>query len=194
MSPFDCRLPIIAAEAKVKTCHVHHCFHAIREMGKSFHIAAFASFAGIEPRHVEAIISALKAHNAMPAPAKRETITGTRLPVDFTMPDEWLNWSINERGWTMPDARQEAASFVDYWAGVSGAKGVKADWQATWRNHVRRSHRAGYAVPALTGLSALQIAERELHSAELLGRDYEAGIARRKIAALSNVVPFKATG
>lgn len=29
------------------------------------------------------------------------------------------------------------AEFHDYWIGVSGAKGVKLDWFATFRNHVR---------------------------------------------------------
>jgi hypothetical protein len=32
---------------------------------------------------------------------------------------------------------REAAKFPDYWAGISGAKGVKLDWSATWRNWIR---------------------------------------------------------
>lgn len=30
------------------------------------------------------------------------------------------------------------AEFVDYWRAVPGAKGVKLDWPATWRNWIRR--------------------------------------------------------
>lgn len=29
----------------------------------------------------------------------------------------------------------DVARFLDYWAGVSGAKGTKLDWAATWRNY-----------------------------------------------------------
>ena len=36
-------------------------------------------------------------------------------------------------------AQRELAKFVDYWAGVSGQKGRKVDWQATWRNWLRRA-------------------------------------------------------
>ena len=32
----------------------------------------------------------------------------------------------------------EFAEFVDYWIGVSGSRGTKLDWPATWRNRVRQ--------------------------------------------------------
>jgi hypothetical protein len=194
VNPFDARLPIIARDAKVKTCHVYHCVMAMRDMKANFHIDAFAEFAGLERKHVEAIIAALKIHKAMPAPAKRETVDGTRLGVEFVMPDDWVNWAASERGWSLTDTRQEAVSFIDYWAGVSGAKGVKSDWLATWRNWCRRSTRVGKAKVQASTKTALQIAESELKAAILLGQSYEESIARKKIATLSNVVPFKATG
>jgi hypothetical protein len=33
---------------------------------------------------------------------------------------------------------QDHAAFTDYWQGIPGAKGRKLDWQATWRNWMRR--------------------------------------------------------
>ena len=79
MLPFDPRLPIIAAQAKVKTCHTYHCWHAMRDMGAAFHLEAFAAFAGLETRHVEAIMAAIEQH--APLTAKRATAArGTRLP------------------------------------------------------------------------------------------------------------------
>ena len=36
------------------------------------------------------------------------------------------------------DGETITAEFVDYWRGVPGAKGVKLDWVATWRNQIRR--------------------------------------------------------
>jgi hypothetical protein len=196
MTPFDPRLPIIARAAKVKTCHVFHCAMAMRDMKANFHIDAFAEFAGLDRRHVDAIISALKANNAMPTPAKRETASiGSRLSADFTIPESWIAWACKERGWQPQDAAQEGKTFVDYWIGVSGAKGVKLDWEATWRNSVRRSHRAnGNYQTVEKRASALEIAQMQLRTAEMLGQTYEADEARKRIAMLSNVVPFKAAG
>ncbi len=191
MTPFDPRLPIIARQAKVKTCHVYHCYQAMVAMKASFHVAAFAEFAGLEVHHVNNMILALKAHNAMPRPAKAETLRGTRIGTDFDVPHEWINWAIKERGWQADDAKQEALSFVDYWAGVSGSNGVKSDWQATWRNWCRRSSRAGQAkIESTTDQRA--ILERQLKAEELMGHDHEAGIIRRKLAAMDNVLPFRA--
>ena len=60
---------------------------------------------------------------------------GTRLPQDFSLPDEWADFCLNERPGLNPEAT--AQGFADYWRGVAGAKGRKADWFATWRNWVR---------------------------------------------------------
>ena len=151
MNALDPRLPIIAAEAKVKTCHVYHCWHAMKQMGQSFHRQAFANFCGVEPHHVDAIVSALEAHKALPkhdraSQAKAER--GTRLTRDFVIPHDWIAFAIAERGWTEKDARAEASIFVNYWCAKAGSDGVKLDWEATWRNWCRRSNRAGDFRPA----------------------------------------------
>jgi uncharacterized protein YdaU (DUF1376 family) len=70
------------------------------------------------------------------APASEPNKTkGTRIP--FTeCPDDWGEFCRAER----PDLDpiKVWASFYDYWIATSGAKGVKADWFATWRNWVRK--------------------------------------------------------
>ena len=58
---------------------------------------------------------------------------GSRIPEGFE-PDTELAMRM---GLTSSQAENEAAKFKDYWASVSGAKGVKQDWLATWRNWVR---------------------------------------------------------
>lgn len=69
--------------------------------------------------------------------------TGSRLPADWSLPDEWRHWAITER--PDVDPNREASTFADYWTSVAGAKGRKADWQATWRNWIRRANStAGY--------------------------------------------------
>ena len=59
----------------------------------------------------------------------------SRLPADWSLPDEWRAWALTER----PDLNPErtAASFADYWRGKAGKDGRKVDWLATWRNWVR---------------------------------------------------------
>jgi uncharacterized protein YdaU (DUF1376 family) len=66
---------------------------------------------------------------------KVKTQRGSRLPTDWTLPDEWADWAEKER----PDllVYKIAESFKDFWISKPGAGGVKLDWQATWRNWVR---------------------------------------------------------
>jgi uncharacterized protein YdaU (DUF1376 family) len=60
---------------------------------------------------------------------------GTRWQKGFALPDEWVEFCKKERSDLEPSKVFE--SFTDYWVSVAGAKGVKADWFATWRNWVR---------------------------------------------------------
>lgn len=71
-----------------------------------------------------------------PAP-KRSTKRGTRVPDTFPVTDAMRTWAASE-GFTNLDLDRVTAEFVDYWRGVSGSKGVKLDWTATWRNRVRQ--------------------------------------------------------
>lgn len=78
--------------------------------------------------------------NGKPKPDPR----GTRLSNDW-MPDRAV---IDQMRGKYPsvDLRAEHDKFVDYWAGAPGAKGRKVDWNATWRNWIRRA--AERAAPA----------------------------------------------
>lgn len=59
---------------------------------------------------------------------------GTRLPEDFALSPERTAFAT-EAG---VDPERTFASFTDYWRGVAGARGRKADWDATWRNWCRK--------------------------------------------------------
>ena len=61
---------------------------------------------------------------------------GSRLPNDWVAPQEYIDYCKKER--PDLDADFTALQFHDYWIGVAGAKGVKNNWLATWRNWVRR--------------------------------------------------------
>ena len=62
---------------------------------------------------------------------------GTRLPADF-VPSEVARKTIIAESPDL-DLRREHARFVDHWTAQPGQRGVKADWDATWRNWMRRS-------------------------------------------------------
>lgn len=62
---------------------------------------------------------------------------GSRLSEDWVLPMAWGVWAV-ENGMPEPAVRREADKFRDYWIGRSGATASKLDWQATWRNWVRK--------------------------------------------------------
>lgn len=64
---------------------------------------------------------------------------GSRLPTGWRLPPEWRVWAQQER--PDIDVDREAASFADHWHSKAGAGGVKLDWEATWRNWIRRAFR-----------------------------------------------------
>jgi len=66
---------------------------------------------------------------------ERASPNGSRLPADWSLPDDWALWAKETRPELNPN--DTAQRFADYWHGVAGAKGRKADWLATWRNWVR---------------------------------------------------------
>ncbi|WP_208439773.1 YdaU family protein, partial [Bartonella grahamii] len=60
---------------------------------------------------------------------------GCRLPADFE-PD--YDFAIEE-GLPPERVKVEIAKFRDYWTAKSGKNAIKRDWQAAWRNWVRRA-------------------------------------------------------
>lgn len=69
---------------------------------------------------------------------------GTRLPTDWSLPNEWRTWARQERPDLDPDSTAER--FADHWRAQPGAKGRKADWLATWRNWVRNERGPSAAI------------------------------------------------
>ena len=62
---------------------------------------------------------------------------GSRLAQDWFLSKSMGDWATQER--PDLDARQVAEQFKDYWIAQAGQKGVKLDWDATWRNWVRNT-------------------------------------------------------
>lgn len=68
---------------------------------------------------------------------KPKSNRGSRLPTDW-MPDD-AGRALAAELLGNSGARSELAKFRDWAASAAGAKGVKADWNAAWRNWVRKA-------------------------------------------------------
>jgi uncharacterized protein YdaU (DUF1376 family) len=78
----------------------------------------------------------------------KENKKGSRLSQDWFLTKSLGDWATLER--PDLDVRQVAEQFKDYWIAQPGQKGVKLDWDATWRNWVRNT-KAVKANPADIG-------------------------------------------
>lgn len=64
---------------------------------------------------------------------------GSRLPKDWALTDEYRMAAKEIKpDWSTAYVEHVAATFRDYWISEPGAKGVKLDWLATWRNWCRK--------------------------------------------------------
>ena len=70
----------------------------------------------------------------------KENKRGSRLTQDWFLTKAMGDWATQER--PDLDVRQVAEQFKDYWVAQAGQKGVKLDWDATWRNWVRNTKSA----------------------------------------------------
>lgn len=86
-------------------------------------------------------------------PAKK----ATRLPKDWTLPSDWKAWAL-QKG--VPDdvIEFEAEKFADAWHADNRPTARKLDWEATWRNWIRRDlhkHKLKRDGPTLTDWDAV---------------------------------------
>jgi hypothetical protein len=129
------------------------------ELAFRLHIASKEIEAGLKPLIDKGFFvdaSTMLAPCLQPAIPERETETetereqkkqsrGTRLPTDWVATDSQTAFCRKFR----PDLNPVAVAdrFRDFWIAQPGAKGVKLDWDATWRNWVRNEKAGGGSRP-----------------------------------------------
>lgn len=68
---------------------------------------------------------------------KKEAATrGTRVDPKFAITPGMREWAKTEV--PLVNLNAKLSEWVDYWASVPGVRGVKLDWEATWRNGMRK--------------------------------------------------------
>jgi hypothetical protein len=110
--------------------------------------AAARNSAGIPPDHstgipaeTPCILIREKKEEAIQVEVKekkesKKDARGTRIPPDFSIDDDDRKFAAS-LGIPPETVEAETPSFIDYWSSVAGAKGVKLNWKATWRNRMR---------------------------------------------------------
>lgn len=63
---------------------------------------------------------------------------GRRLSEDWRLPADWGAWAVTQ-GVDEVTVRREADRFRDYWIGAGGRTAAKMNWEATWRNWIRKA-------------------------------------------------------
>lgn len=89
----------------------------------------------------------------LPQPATRSPVAqrATRLTRTWT-PDPL----VTESTFTTEQALRELDAFLDYWCAKSGKDATKLDWQATWRNWLRRARQPPNGRASTTDSSVAQ--------------------------------------
>lgn len=80
--------------------------------------------------------------NILASQAPPPKIRGSRISNAWVLPEDWRadgERARSEAGLPAIDSSVEASKFRDYWLAQAGAKGVKLDWRATWRNWMRNA-------------------------------------------------------
>jgi len=109
-----------------------------------------------------------------PPAARSDRSRGTRLEKDWALPKTWGEWALHERpDWNADAVRKVADQFRDHWIAKSGADARKADWEATWRNWVRREKSLSGAANLKTG-SATNRNDRSAAAAAIFGAPQQA--------------------
>ena len=67
----------------------------------------------------------------------KEKTNGTRCPETFYPDARSFEILEKKEGVSKEDSEKCISAFIDYWIAIAGARGIKRDWNATFRNWVR---------------------------------------------------------
>lgn len=62
-----------------------------------------------------------------------------RITDNWVLPTEWGRWAMNDEGLSYDEVIRQEDKFRDFWLAKAGKDACKQDWQATWRNWIRRT-------------------------------------------------------
>lgn len=87
------------------------------------------------PDNTTSTITKITEHTAPAEPSPISTRRGSRLPEGWRPSDETQAWA---RAQGIADPLGQLDEFADFWRAQPGSRGVKLDWDATYRNRLRQ--------------------------------------------------------
>jgi hypothetical protein len=109
---------------------------------------------------------------------KKASPKKTRLPEDWTLPDEWREWARDKRGLTDGQIDFLAENFHRYWTGPDAKNPMKADWKRTWQNGVDMRMKPGR--PAIPDLGEISGAGAERKPPDVPEHVWQAMLAEKR--------------
>lgn len=100
----------------------------------------------IYPETLELRVGDGGAFELAPPVASKPDKRGTRMRADWAPGPSAMAEAVKlgiVNGW----GEATLANFIDYWLGVPGARGLKLDWDATYRNELRKESKARRHIP-----------------------------------------------
>jgi uncharacterized protein YdaU (DUF1376 family) len=127
---------------------------------------------------------------------------GVPIPDDWLPSENLIQFAIDEIG-DLKDVQRETDKFIDYWVAIPGARGRKKDWNATFRNWIRRNadqygernrSRSPDLIAAVSATKSMQSGEQRLRADRLhdgngnpTGRSRQGnGSAQSKLGAVAD--------
>lgn len=111
--------------------------NSLRSLERAHEIEA--KFDEIEGKGTAVAVVQVETAKAIRLPGKPERPRASRLPDDWTLPDDWRDWAVTEEKLPLEAVIREGHKFGDYWKAKAGKDAIKANWLATWRNWARRA-------------------------------------------------------
>jgi len=111
--------------------HKEHLERVLKRLDEPVYAAISAK------KLIQLMIDELQKEEAPPNNCKPKR--ATCLTEDWVLPEAWAVWA-KENG--CPNPLKEADIFRDWWIAKSGKDASKKNWQATWRNWIRRGYDA----------------------------------------------------
>lgn len=75
-----------------------------------------------------------------PPPAKEKSRRGTKLPIDFRMPSDWLSEAQGHMRCSVNAVNADFDAFIHYYTNGKGKNESCIDWLMTWRNWYRKPY------------------------------------------------------
>ncbi len=124
---------------RVTSCHPERVTSAT--VKGDMHVRGYSRLSTSKPslkRERDAHARASAVDNSLSLSSSKEKKIATRLPENWELSEDMGRWAEKETGFAPRKILKMSDQFKDHWLSIDGEKGISQDWNARWRNWVRR--------------------------------------------------------